>query len=163
MEYKYHPKNKKSLLKAIEKEIKIQGNEADLNCIDTSAITDMSELFEYELDRKYRFLWNEFNGDISKWDVSNVVDMSDLFGRDFNKDILDWNVSNVKNMEKMFSYCDFNGDLSKWNVRNVRIMESMFEGSKFLGDLSSWKVDKLAHTKDMFDSCRCTKPRWYKQ
>lgn len=36
---------------------------ADLNFIDTSLIKDMSRLFKN----------SEFNGDISKWDVSNVV------------------------------------------------------------------------------------------
>jgi hypothetical protein len=34
--------------------------------MDTSEITDMSGLFMYI----------DFNGDISKWDVSNVTDMS---------------------------------------------------------------------------------------
>lgn len=140
MEYKYKPKAKEELLEAIDKEIKLQGVKADLNCIDTSAIAGMSELFG---------------------NVDSYFDEDGL--SEFNGDISDWNVSNVRDMEMMFSYSVFNGDLSKWNVRNVRIMEKMFEGSKFLGDLSSWKVDKLAHTKDMFDSCRCTKPRWYKQ
>ncbi len=41
MEYKYTPKTKEELISAIEKEIDLQGDDADLNCIDTSAITDM--------------------------------------------------------------------------------------------------------------------------
>jgi len=55
MKYKYKPRTKSGLVKAIKKEIyKIQGTpdnpnwQADLNCIDTSLITDMSNLFSYE-------------------------------------------------------------------------------------------------------------------
>ena len=37
------------------------------------------------------------NGDISNWDVSNVVDMSRMFrDSEFNGDISNWDVSNVR-------------------------------------------------------------------
>ena len=46
--------------------------------------------------------------------------MSNLFlDTDFNGDISKWNVSNVTNMESMFADSNFNGDISKWNVSNV--------------------------------------------
>ena len=36
----------------------------------------------------YMFTESEFNGDISKWDVSNVYDMSGMFAESkFNSDI----------------------------------------------------------------------------
>ena len=63
------PKNKVELKKIIEETIKEQGNNCDLNFIDTSKITDMSKLF----------LSSEFNGDISKWDVSKVKGMEYMF------------------------------------------------------------------------------------
>ena len=68
-QYKYFPQTKKELRLIIENRIKDEGNEADLNEIDVSKITDMSALFE----------GTNFNGDISGWDVSNVINMRYMF------------------------------------------------------------------------------------
>ena len=68
---------------------------------------------------------------ISKWDVSNVTNMKELFKcrKDFNEDISKWNVSNVTNMEAIFIYCyNFNQPLNKWDVSNVTNMGAMFSG-----------------------------------
>ena len=65
----------------------------------------------------------DFNGDISNWDVSNVTNMSSMFSncRNFNQDISDWDVSNVTDMSYMFRLCEsFNKDISGWNVSNVK-------------------------------------------
>ena len=43
--YKYFPETKKELKAIIEKRIKEEGNEVDLNDIDVSQIIDMPELF----------------------------------------------------------------------------------------------------------------------
>ena len=43
--YKYFPKTKEELKAIIKKRIKDEGNEVNLNHIDTSKITDMSKLF----------------------------------------------------------------------------------------------------------------------
>ena len=103
--YNYHPKDKDELEELLDKLIIERGNDADLNDIDTSEITDMSELF-YEC---------KFNGDISKWDVSNVVDMSYMFmGSKFNGDISNWNVSNVKDMNRMFLGSPLEKNPPKW-------------------------------------------------
>ena len=63
------PKTKDELKDIIEDTIKEQGNNCDLNFIDTSKITDMSYLF-YD---------TKFNGDISKWNVSSVENMRAMF------------------------------------------------------------------------------------
>ena len=122
--YNYHPQTKDELKKLINKLIKERGNKANLNDIDTSAVKDMSFLFNNL----------QFNGDISYWNVSNVTNMSCMFAHSKftgeNGDISNWNVSNVKNMNGMFYDSKFNGNISKWNVSNVLKMDGMFRPLK---------------------------------
>ena len=70
VKYAYIPTTKDELTAAIAVEITAQGNNADLNIIDTSAITDMSSIFQGKTN---------FNGDISKWNTANVTNMSGMF------------------------------------------------------------------------------------
>ena len=108
--YNYHPKTRDELRQLVYKLIKERGNEANLNDIDTSEITDMSYIFSY----------SSFNGDISEWDVSKVEDIHYMFAYSyFYGDISNWTVSNVKDMNHMFYGSSFNGDISNWDVSNV--------------------------------------------
>ena len=70
-----------------------------------------------------------FIGDISKWDVSRVHDMSEMFlyATKFDGDISKWDVAKVTTMTHMFnSATSFNGDISKWDVSKVVDMHYMF-------------------------------------
>ena len=62
-------KDKYHLKELIKEAIKTKGPNCDLNYIDVSQITDMSDLFHF----------SNFTGDISKWDVSNVKNMRGMF------------------------------------------------------------------------------------
>ena len=174
------PKNKNELRELIEQLIKERGDEADLNDIDVSKITDMSQLFnklkfngdisKWDVsnvkDMSYMFCNTVFNGDISSWNVSNVEDMSGMFYRSkFNGDISKWDVSNVTNMYGMFADSEFNVDISKWDVSNVVRMIGMFRGSKFNGDISKWDVSNVKDMEYMFDHSPLEKnpPKWYKK
>ena len=118
------------------------GDDGNFNWIDTSKITDMSSLFDNAIN---------FNGDISRWDVSNVTNMDSMFwGSKFNRDISKWDVSNVTNMEFMFASSKFNGDISNWDVRNVEHMRGMFASSEFNGDISKWDVSNVEDMSFMF-------------
>ncbi|SHK91016.1 surface protein [Fibrobacter sp. UWH4] len=152
-------KNKDDLRKKILAAIKQNGANCDLNFIDVSKITDMSDLFSDED-------LSQFTGDISQWDVSNVTNMSRIFqDSQFNGDISRWDVSKVINMVMMFRNSDFNGDISKWNVSNVEAMSEMFASSKFQGNLDKWNVPKGVDMSDMFEESPLEKkpPKWYKK
>ena len=102
--------------------------------------------------------------DISKWDVTNVNNMSELFYWE-NKsmsnvlndnahliNINTWDVSNVENMDSMFKgVTSFNQDIRGWKVDKVKYMSSMFENAtSFNQDIRSWNVDNVLVMSRMF-------------
>ena len=156
------PTTKEELKDIIEHELDKQGPDADLNFIDVSGITDMSNLFvnmDKNISNLIKSSMNIRNIKIDQWDVSNVKDMSMMFYgcENFNCDLSKWDVSNVYNMRNMFEECSkFNSDLSKWDVSNVTSGSKMFFGcSNFNCDLSSWDVSNMTHMSFMF--CNCNK------
>ena len=185
--YEYYPETKKELIKNIVEVF--NSGKTNLNCIDTSKITDMSNLFDSgnynkSLDNIDISKWNvsnvkymqfmfdgyeNFNCDLSNWDVSNVENMKGIFSwcKNFNCDLSKWDVSNVTNMDFMFDNCNkFDCDLSKWNVSNVLNMISMFANCiSFKGKgLENWNVSKVKHMHYMFNGCTAliNTPTWYK-
>ncbi|EOG8842665.1 BspA family leucine-rich repeat surface protein [Campylobacter jejuni] len=166
---KYFP-NSKEELKALIKDESIY-----LGDIDTSKITDMSELFLYSKREDFSGIekWDvrnvenmegmfykcyTFNQPLGDWDVSNVKDTQEMFRgcKSFNQDISGWDVSKVEDMTAMFSGChSFNQDLSSWDVSNVKDMSYMFEGCyAFNQDLSSWDVSNVKNMSYMFKYCK---------
>ena len=144
--YKFFPKDKYELRDIIIERIRTTHRyDCDFNDIDVSKITDFSKLFKCKPLTK-------FNGDISKWDVSNAEQMQcmfyDLYYFDCN--LNDWDVSNVVNMTNMFSGCTvFNSPINDWDVSNVMDMEAMFAACyEFDQPLDKW-YDKLGHVKNM--------------
>ena len=130
--YNYHPTTNDELKELVDKLIKERGDDADLNDIDTSKITNMSKLFYV----------SSFNGDISNWDVSNVKNMDFMFNYSkFNVDISKWDVSNVDDMRSMFKSYEFTGenlDISNWDVSNVKDMGATFYKSPLQKNPPKW-------------------------
>ena len=61
-----------------------------------------------------------------------------FFCEEFNSDLSKWNVRSAKYMISMFQNCfKFNCDLSRWNVRKVKYMDDMFKFSD-MDELPSW-------------------------
>lgn len=154
------PQTKEELVDIIRDAIVTYGKEVDLNFIDTSKITDMSYLFAspfpplFSSDYFSGYGFDNFNGNISKWDVSNVKDMSYMFldNFEFNQPLNDWDVSHVTNMYCMFSDAEsFNQPLDQWDVSNVTEMENMFCGAKnFNQPLDKWNVSNVKNMSRMF-------------
>jgi len=121
----------------------------DLTRYCTSRIGDMSGLFSDD---------NDFNQDISTWDVSNVTNMALMFAgysianpASFNQDIGNWDVSSVTNMHAMFAISPFNQDIGDWDISRVTDMSSMFEKAlDFNQDIGNWDVSNVTNMRYMF-------------
>lgn len=159
------PKTREELVGMIREKMKKDGPECDLNCIDVSAIDNFGAVFG---------LWDtkQFDGNISKWDMSNAISLNGMFrGSMFsgiNGGIEDWDVSNVETMDYIFSGSKFNSDISNWNVEKVRSMVCAFNNCPFEQDITSWNPKSIEHFGFVktFESCPLKEkkklPKWYK-
>ncbi len=159
---KFKPTNKAALQAEIRKAIRARGNNVNLNYIDTSSITDMSNLFYNNAT---------FNGDISEWNTSKVTNMSYMFSGAtvFNQSLNNWKVSSVQTMRGMFSNAKaFNKPLNNWKVSKVTDMSYMFyEANSFNQKISGWADNakrNTAYIAYMFRGANAmqnkNKPRW---
>ena len=122
---------------------------------DTSAVTDMSNLFNGK---------SSFNHDISAWNTSNVTSMEKMFYNAyvFNQNIGGWNTANVTNMSNMFYALkpDYSGGgvfnnngsatIGNWNTSNVTDMSSMFQYSPFNQPIRNWDTSRVTNMSNMF-------------
>ncbi len=158
------PKSKDDLKKLINANIA-------LSSIDTSLISDMSEVFKNSGRTDFSGLekWNvsnvttmkamflnaeHFNHNINAWDTSKVIDMSYMFGGtlSFNQPLDKWNVANVENMAFMFGGAgSFNQNINSWDTSSVRNMAGMFwTAIAFNQPLDNWLTIYMENMGDMF-------------
>lgn len=126
--------------------------EESLNWIDVSEITDMSHLFA-GFYNGMKWIYNNYNGDISLWNVSGVLNMGSMFfDSTFNQDISNWNTSNATTMKYMFAFSSFTQDISGWNVSHVKDMSYMFYTSSFNMEISGWNTSNVKNMSYMFSN-----------
>lgn len=109
---------------------------------DTSGVTNMNYMFLQS---------NLFNQDLGNWNVSNVLDFTNMFSAApsgvFNNggsaSINNWNINTSGGvlMTNMFnSQTSFNQPLDNWNMTGVTAIDGMFNGcTSFNQDLSNWE------------------------
>ena len=102
-----------------------------------------------------------FLPDISKWNMSNVIDTSGMFfgciSLSYLPDISKWDTSNITSMTSMFALCSsltFLPDITRWNIKKLDSVILMFSNCKnlsYIPDFSKWK--KINYLIDMFTGC----------
>ena len=98
--------------------------------------------------------FTSFSGDISRWEVARVTDMTEMFSSTkFDGDISKWNMAKLSDMSGMFSHTTlFNGDISRWDVSSVKDTSRMFYvATAFDGDISKWDVSSVINMDNMFN------------
>ena len=124
----------------------------NLSRVDTSNVTDMSNMFDY--------CYNLQTLDLSGFNTSNVTDMSYMFNCCWNLQILDisgFDTSNVTSMCRMFDSCESlqTLDLSSFDTSNVTDMSEMFYQCRSLQtlDLSGFNTSNVTGMSEMFYQC----------
>lgn len=107
------------------------------------------------VESMYAMFYNcqNFNSDISEWDVSKITSMEDMFwnASSFNQNLNKWDVQNVIRFRRMFRNATaFNGNISSWNTGEGENMDLMFQGTVFNQDISNWNVSKVISMWSMF-------------
>ena len=99
-----------------------------------------------------------FNGDVSRWNTTNVTSMSSMFrgAAAFNADISQWSMANVNNTSFMFTDATlFNADISQWNMADVTNMSAMFRNARdFNAPIGNWNTANVSNMSEMFRSAR---------
>jgi surface protein len=99
---------------------------------------------------------SSFNGDLSTWDVSGVLNMSGMFRGTtsfVDGNIGGWITNEVLYMSTMFANSAFNGDISNWNVSKVIQMPEMFINAiNFNQDLSGWNIESVETMYNMLST-----------
>ncbi len=130
--------------------------------IDTSAITDMSHLFENSQR-------TDFSG-ISEWDVSNVTNMESMFcgASNFNEPLNSWDVSKVENMRFMFyNASNFDQSLETWKLDSIVKGKKRYSyesyAASFLNLLNDERsYEKLPGVWKMLENTAMQRlPKWY--
>jgi surface protein len=160
----------------------------DISTWNTSNVTDMSFMFQGSEGINQDLLqsnggWNtgnvtnmtsmfsgavNFDGDISNWDVSQVLTMNYMFeNTPLDQNLSAWNPSSAIEMRGMFlNASNFNSDIGNWDVSNVADMVSMLaNATSFDQDLGDWDITNLGNSTfgnaiNMFENVTLSKDNY---
>lgn len=97
-----------------------------------------------------------FNCDISSWDVSAVTDMYSMFKDNyiFNQDLSDWDTSSVTDFSYMFYRARaFNGNVTGWDTSSgTQFGYMFFDARMFNQNIHAWDVSSATSLADMFNT-----------
>jgi hypothetical protein len=115
------------------------------NCTSTDAPVTIAQENIYDAVREWldnRDVACSIYGPIDAWNTTSVTNMTKLFQgvKDFQGNIAKWDVSNVVAMEHMFTGWNspFDMDLSAWNVSHVENFYQMFWSTSFADTIQCW-------------------------
>ena len=107
--------------------------------------------------------------ELSKWDVSYVVDMSYMFYGCSSlvdlPDLSEWKINKVTNISYMFAGCSSLSstslnDIIKWDTKNIINMSGIFydcTSLELLPDISNWNTHNVIDMSNMFNGCSSLK------
>ena len=127
----------------------------DLSALDTSEVTDMRNMFQYNESLT--------NLDVSNFDTSEVTNMNNMFwycSSLTNLDLSNFDTSHVIDMSFMFYDCSSltSLDVSNFDTSKVTNMSYMFGGCRSLTSLDVSKFDTSSVTN--MDRMFCDCPAW---
>ena len=143
-----HPKTKQDLIEILADRLRVNIEEPNMSFIDTSAITDMSNIFAASGQQPLRKLKL----------MPNRIKKLDLSG---------WDVSNVTKMDNMFFMCTSLEEIvgiDKWNVEKLESCQSMFYDcyTLYKMNINNWNIQTNTNTTCMFQDCNYFSiPKWY--
>ena len=90
--------------------------------------------------------------DLSNLDLKYIKDLSNVFyGSHYNGNLSKWNLSDKNDFDSMFEKSEFNNDsLKELKISDNTTLDKMFYGSKFNQDISNWIIGKNVTMNQMF-------------
>ena len=148
-----------------------QGSCKNVTSLELDGFEDLNVSRVTSLERLFQSFGTEienFELDLSGWDVSNVTNVSSLFedaltnSKTVKIDIHGWDLSNVESTEYTFAFIARNSDKLELNLKDIDF-SNLVNCDKFLAyaaqlnpenttkvDLSGWKFTKVKRLSDFF-------------
>ena len=110
---------------------------------------------QHVVSMRWAFAGSNYNGDLSHWQTPALVDLEATFKNSgFNQPLLTWDVGKVVTLDQTFMDGSYNQALEGWDVSNVESLRYTFFNSDFNQPLDGWDVGKVTSLSNTFRSAR---------